>query len=94
MEENQPVTGPSETEETPANYTDVYEAPSHLRILRGARLSLAQINELVADAYNNRITSGDSTIPDFGGAKRRFEQKYEIEKRFWVAKENTDVHTS
>ena len=86
-DEVETVTGANEQEEVAATYTDIYEAPTHLRILRGARLSLAQINELVKDAYDNRIQSGDTTIPDIGGAKRRFEQKYRIENRFWVSKE-------
>ena len=81
------ITGPNQTEEQPAVYTEIYQAPTHLRILRGARLSLAQINELVADAYANKIQSGDAFLPDFGGAKRRFEETHEIEKRFWVNKE-------
>jgi len=85
------VTGPSEQEEQPAVYTDIFQAPVHLRLYKNARLSLKQINDIVADAYANKIPSGDSAIPDFGGAKVRFEATHKIEKNFWVQK--TDEET-
>lgn len=78
----------SDYNEKPAVYTDIYQAPKHLRIYRSARLSLEQINEMIADAYANLLPPKegvrDTTIPDFGGAKKRFEEGHEIENGFWV----------
>jgi hypothetical protein len=86
-----PITGNNASEEQAHIYSDIYEAPSHLRVIRSARLSLAQINALVADAYANKlpVEEGirDTEIPDFGGAKKRFEETHKIEKGFWVTKE-------
>lgn len=87
MEET--VTGRNETIEPPAVYTEIYEAPAHLRKYRSARLSLQQINDIIADAYTNRIESGDTTLPDYGGAKKRFENTHEIVSGFWVNKKET-----
>ena len=81
----------SSAEEQPYVYKDIYEAPAHLRIIRNARPSLKQINELVADAYANKLAPEegvrDTAIPDFGGAKNRFQEAHVIEKGFWVQKE-------
>ena len=69
-------------------YQDIYEAPKHLRIHRSARLSLEQINELVADAYSNMLPKEEGVretpIPDFGGAWSRFEEKHRVDSGFWV----------
>ena len=93
-EELKMQTGDSSAAEKPIAYTDIYQAPAHLRIYRSARLSLSQINALIADAYNNmlEIEEGvrDTRIPDFGGAKRRFEDAHKIEKGFWVSKGEGD----
>src|SRR5690349_1193045 len=87
------ITGDSEHTEQPAVYTDIYQAPKHLRVYRSARTSLDQINALIADAYANMlpVEEGvrDTAIPDFGGAKRRFEEAHEIENGFWVTKKGT-----
>ena len=74
--------------EQPAVYTDIYQAPKHWRLHRGARLSVDQINQIIADAYANMLPVEpdvrDTAIPDFGGARARFEEKHAIEKGFWV----------
>lgn len=88
MEQTTPVTGRNESVEEPAVYNEIYEAPAHLRKYRSARLSLGQINSIIADAYKHRIESGDTTLPDYGGAKKRFEENHEIVTGFWVDKEN------
>ncbi len=84
------ITGDSEHPEQPAIYTDIYQAPKHLRVYRSARLSLDQINDLIADAYANMLPVEEgireTAIPDFGGAKTRFEETHVIEKGFWVKK--------
>lgn len=84
-----------QTDEQPVVFEDIYQAPAHLRIYRSARLSLSQINSMVADAYNNKlpVEEGvrDTVIPDFGGAKVRFEKLHKIEKGFWVNKTEEDL---
>lgn len=74
--------------ESPSVYADIYEIPVSLRTYRSAKLSLAQINELVADAYAHMLKTEegirDTEIPDFGGAKVRFAASHHIEKGFWV----------
>jgi hypothetical protein len=76
-------------------YQDIYEAPKHLRIFRSARLSLSQINDLIADAYAHMLQPEegvrDTVVPDFGGARNRFEQAHKIEKGFWVKKTEEDL---
>ena len=75
--------------EQPYVYEDIYEAPAHFRVYRSARLSLNQINELIADAYANILSISEereTDIPDFGGAKKRFEDAHEITNGFWVKK--------
>jgi hypothetical protein len=89
-EELKSTVGNSEVEELAYVYKDIYEAPAHLRVHRSARLSLSQINALVADAYANMLPAEngvrDTAIPDFGSAKKRFEETHKIEKGFWVSK--------
>jgi hypothetical protein len=84
------------TVEQPAVYTDIYQAPKHMRIYRSARLSLDQINALIADAYKNMLLpkegERDTAIPDFGGAKMRFEQSHEIQNGFWVIKKEGEAN--
>lgn len=91
MEETTRETGANN--EQPAVYTDIYQAPKHLRIFRSARVSLDQINAMIADAYANMLPpkegERDTAIPDFGGAKVRFEETHEIENGFWVEKKFT-----
>jgi hypothetical protein len=83
-----------QTDEQPHKFGDVYEAPANLRIFRSARLSLKQINDLIADAYANMlpIEEGvrDTIIPDLGGARQRFEAAHKIQKGFWVSKTEED----
>jgi hypothetical protein len=83
-----------QTDEQPHVFEDVYQAPAHMRIFRGARLNLKQINDMIADAYANKlpIEEGvrDTIIPDFGGARNRFEAAHKIQKGFWVLKTDED----
>lgn len=78
--------------EQPAVYTDIYQAPKHFRVHRSARLSLEQINNLIADAYVNMLPPEEgireTNIPDFGGAWKRMEEAHEIENGFWVEKKS------
>ena len=77
------------SEETAPVYADMFgenSPPAPFKMLRGARLSLDQINGIMADAYAHKITSGDNVIPDFGGARQRFIETHQLEKGFWVAK--------
>ncbi len=68
-------------------YTDINQVPAPWRSHKSARLNLAQINEIMADAFAN--ATGDS--PDYGGAKARFADSHYIEQGFWVSgvKENS-----
>jgi hypothetical protein len=79
-----------QSDEQPYVFKDIYQAPAHMRIYRGARLSLDQINEMIADAYANKLPAEegvrDTAIPDYGNAKKRFEEKHEIVTGFWVKK--------
>ncbi len=81
--------------EQPAVYTDIYQAPKHWRLHRGARLSVDQINEIIADAYDNMLSAEpdvrETAIPDFGGARARFEEKHSIENGFWVEKKEDPI---
>jgi hypothetical protein len=67
----------------PYLYTDISEVPYVWKFLKGARLSLDQINSIITDAYDNQIASGDSYIPDYGGAKKRFQESHVINTDFW-----------
>lgn len=84
-----------QTDEKPHVFTDIYEAPANLRMYRSARLSLQQINDLVADAYANKlpVEEGvrDTILPDIGGAKQRFEATHKVKSGFWVKKTEEDL---
>lgn len=84
-----PVTGDSPEGEVAPVYENIYDVPASWRTYRSARLSIAQINSIMADAYDNKIDPGDGApIPDYGGARERFEQSHTIEDGFWVGKES------
>lgn len=75
------------TDEQAPVYTDMFgenSPPAPFKVYMGARLSLDQVNAIMADAYEHKITSGDSVIPDFGGARKRFADNHHIEQGFWV----------
>lgn len=79
-------------------YQSINEVPASWRSHKSARLSLAQINEIMADAHANPITTKTridnedgteeviaSETPDYGGARRRFAESHHIENSFWLA---------
>ena len=68
----------------PYLYTDIAEVPYIWKFLKGARLSLKQINDIIVDAHDNQIASGDTYIPDYGGAKQRFQESHIISSDFWA----------
>jgi hypothetical protein len=86
------ITGDAPVKEQPTVYTDIYQAPKHLRVFRSAKLSLKQINDLIADAYSNMlpVEEGvrDTEIPDFGNAKNRFQEAHVIKDGFWVERKS------
>jgi hypothetical protein len=70
-------------------YHDINEVPIKWRTLKSARLSLQQINDIMADAYDHTLATQTDEgqtikIPDFGGARQRFTETHEIEEGFWV----------
>lgn len=90
------ITGAAEQEEVAPVYTDMFgenSPPAPFKTYRSGRLSLQQINNMMADAYAHKLEAGDSLIPDFGGARERFAAKHEIVNGLWVAKA-TPVSTS
>jgi hypothetical protein len=78
-------------------YQSINEVPQSWRTHKSARLSLAQINEIMTDAHANPFVSTTtsenedgmvieitSETPDYGGARRRFSESHHIENSFWV----------
>lgn len=87
VEEEVPVvTGDSPVEEQAPVFSaqNPYEIPLAWRTYKSAQLSVGHVNAIMQDAYANKIETGDSTVPDFGGAKERFELDHEIVDGFWV----------
>jgi len=82
----QSITGDAEIEEQAPIFSESspYDVPESWRTYKSARLSVPQINAILADAYAHKITFGDSVIPDYGGARLRFEGTHEIVDGFWV----------
>jgi len=87
-EQSKTITGDAETvEQAPVfSESNPYEVPASWRSYKSAKLSVRHINSILADAYQHKITSGDSVIPDYGGARARFEENHEIVDGFWVDK--------
>jgi hypothetical protein len=81
------ITGDAPEKEKPVVYKDIYEVPEAWRTYRSARLSVPQINEIIKDAYHNSLANG---LPDYGGAKERFEAAHTIEDGFWVETEGKE----
>ena len=67
-------------------YENLNEVPDKWKAYKGAKLSLEQINAIIADAYNNVITKGEVTIPDYGGARERFSETHVIINSLWASK--------
>jgi hypothetical protein len=87
MNKVESITGDAPEKEQPVVYKDIYEVPEAWRTYRSARLSVAQINSIIADAYESSPNNG---LPDYGGAKERFGQHHIIENGFWVEKDGEE----
>lgn len=72
----------------PYTYKDLNEVPPHWRTYKGAKLNIDQINAIVADAYKHMIVGEESIIPDYGGARERFNQENQIEDNMWISKKS------
>lgn len=72
-------------------YETINQVPKPWRTYKSAKLSLEQINGIVADAALHAIqtTNPDGTllceVPDLGGARRRFADSHHIDSGFWVS---------
>lgn len=62
------------------NWENLNEVPDALRLHKGARLNLEQVEEVVKKAYELESDGN----PNLGAAWIEFEQKYTIESGLWV----------
>lgn len=77
---------------TPYVYTDIYEAPEAWRRLNNAVLSVSQLNEITAGAYELgawvEAVSGEPPVfhPNYAQARARFKASYTVVDNHWVVK--------
>lgn len=64
------------------NWQTLNEVPNAIKLHKGARLDLYQVEEVTNRAYELQIDGN----PNLGVAWVEFEQKYAIESGLWVLK--------
>lgn len=67
-------------------YKTIHEVPRGLRFVNGAPLTLAQINELVADAAHNAKEDGSDFAANMGQARQRFRDAHDMRNGHWTKK--------
>lgn len=67
-------------------YTDLNDVPQKWKTLKGARLSLSQINSIMEMAYSEPVETEAGYIPNYGKAKQDFEQSHEVDNNLWIKK--------
>ena len=83
-EKTAPKADPNLPQHKAHTFTDMNDVPEPWRVWRGAKLNLEQVNSIIEDAYDNQFEQEGSLIPDYGGARARFEEKHEIVESLWV----------
>ncbi len=95
--ENPPVDDESiqkAKKQKPHFYTSVNEVPTGWRMLRGARLAIEQINEIVKLAYELQYEQNNTFIPDWGRARQKFQIDKEVIDGFWVTAKSAKTDDS
>lgn len=68
-------------------YKDLNEVPHPWQSLQGGRLSLEQVNAILADAHaNGRTNEHRHFLPDHGGARQRFMATHCLVDGWWAIK--------
>jgi hypothetical protein len=76
---------------SPYTYASLNEVPAAWRSLRGTRLTVAQVNEIMAKAYElgywQENAAGEPVcfVPDYGGARNLFAERHTVVDGLWIA---------
>ena len=71
----------------PYIYPDLNEVPAPWRTLQGGRLSLDEVNGIIADAYAwGSLDDHGAFVPDLGGARVRFISAHVLVDGLWARK--------
>lgn len=67
-----------------ANFKTIYEVPRGLRSINGVKLTLDQINSMVAEVQAASKTDGSDFAHHMGKAKQKFKDTHHIVEGHWV----------